>query len=183
VRTSKKEIIMPTTLHEYNIQTGEYLYPRPAQIVGGKEMTICSSATTVAPPADIPAGKAARWTGSAWQTVEDHRQKMDDKGNKIGGTAYWLPGDSHHSQGRYMETLGPLPPGALLEAPALTATEIAAARRGEILGRLSAIDQESVRPLRAITDDTGTDFDRQRLSALDAEAATLRAELATLPAN
>jgi hypothetical protein len=81
-----------------------------------------------------------------------------------------------------METLGPLPAGALLEAPARTPAEIAAARKAEILGRLSTIDQESVRPLRSISDGTGADFDRQKLSTLDAEAAALRTELAGLAA-
>jgi hypothetical protein len=109
---------MPTTMHQYNIQTGEYLYSRLAQVVNGKEITVSSSATTVALPADIPAGRKARWTGAAWEIVEDHRQHMDETGTKVGGTPYWLPGDTHTSPARYTDKLGPLPEGALLEKPA-----------------------------------------------------------------
>lgn len=50
-------------------------------------------------------------------------------------------------------------------------------RKQEIIARLAAIDAASVRPLRAVADGTATDFDRQKLAALEAEAATLRAEL------
>jgi hypothetical protein len=64
--------------------------------------------------------------------------------------------------------------------PPPTPEDIAAARRAEILGRLSSIDRESVRPLRAIADGTGTEYDADKLAALDAEAAMLRAELAGL---
>ena len=56
-----------------------------------------------------------------------------------------------------------------------------AARRAEIMHRLDEIDIEAVRPLRAITSGTGTDYDTNELHALESEAATLRTELATLP--
>ena len=92
---------MPTTMHTFEVRTGEYLYYRPAQIVGGKELTKSSTATTTAPPTDIPEGHAARWTGAAWEVVEDHRQHMDEHGTKQGGTPYWLPGDDHNSPARY----------------------------------------------------------------------------------
>jgi hypothetical protein len=167
-------------MYVYDLMTGEMKGSRPAQIVGGKEITESSSATSTAPPADIPAGSVPRWTGSAWEIVEDHRRHPDDKGAKQGGTKYWLPGDTHASPARYMEELGPLPEGALPEAPAKTQAELDAERRAEIISRLSAIDTDSVRPLRAIADGTATDFDRQKLAALETEAATLRAELATL---
>ena len=92
---------------------------RPAQVVGGKELTICAGATPVAPPTDIPTGHAACWTDSAWEVVEDHRQHMDSKGTKIGGTPYWQPaeGDDWQSPPRYTEELGPLPEGAVTERP------------------------------------------------------------------
>jgi hypothetical protein len=51
-------------------------------------------------------------------------------------------------------------------------------RRADILRRLGEIDQDSIRPLRAIADGQGEDYDRQKLAALDAEAGELRAELA-----
>jgi hypothetical protein len=108
---------MATTMYMYDLITGELIGSRPAQVVGGKEITESSSATPVAPPA-IPDGHAARWTGSSWEVVEDHRQYLDDNGTKQGGTPYWLPGDTHASPARYMDALGPLPDGAMLERPA-----------------------------------------------------------------
>ncbi len=54
------------------------------------------------------------------------------------------------------------------------------ARHREILARLDAIDAESTRPLRAMLVGAAAPGDQDKLSALEAEAATLRAELATL---
>jgi hypothetical protein len=53
-------------------------------------------------------------------------------------------------------------------------------RKTAILARLAEIDLLSIRPLRAVADGSATDFDRQKLATLDAEAAELRAELAGL---
>ena len=50
----------------------------------------------------------------------------------------------------------------------------------EIKQRLSEIDTESVRPLRATVDGSATEFDTQKLATLEAEAQNLRAELNTL---
>ncbi|GHV57101.1 hypothetical protein FACS189460_3070 [Deltaproteobacteria bacterium] len=61
--------------------------------------------------------------------------------------------------------------------PEEEAAEAAAARRAEIQAELAAIDLASVRPLRAITEGTATDYDRNRLAELEARAAQLRAEL------
>jgi hypothetical protein len=169
-----------TTMYVYDLKTGELTGSRPAQVVGGREITRSASATTVAPPEDIPVGSIPRWTGSAWEIVDDHRQHLDGKGTKQGGTQYWLPGDTHAGPARYMEELGPLPDGAMLEPPAKTQADLDAERRAEIISRLSAIDTESVRPLRAVADGTATDFDRQKLAALEAEAAELRTELTAL---
>jgi hypothetical protein len=171
---------MATTMYVYDLITGEMLYSRPAQVVGGKEITESASATPVAPPADIPAGHTVRWTGAAWETVEDHRQKTDEHGTRQGGTPFWLPGDTHASPARYVEELGPLPEGAMLEVPAMTPEEVAAQRKREIMGRLSQIDAEKIRPTSAIAAGIATDFDRQKLAALEEEATGLRAELAAL---
>ena len=113
---------MSTILHTFDLRTGALTGSRPAQVVGGTELTICAGATPVAPPTDIPTGHAACWTGSAWEVVEDHRQHMDSNGTKIGGTPYWQPaeGDDWQSPPRYTEELGPLPEGAVtarLEKP------------------------------------------------------------------
>jgi hypothetical protein len=58
----------------------------------------------------------------------------------------------------------------------------AAMRRAEILARLAEIDAASVRPLRAIAQGDTVQADHDRLAALDAEAASLRTELAGLTA-
>ena len=46
--------------------------------------------------------------------------------------------------------------------------------------RLAEIDTESIRPLRATVDGSATEFDTQKLAALEAEAQALRTELASL---
>jgi hypothetical protein len=128
-----------TTMYMFCPKTGEYLGSRPAQIVGGKEVIKSSTATPIPPPGEIPAGSVARWTGAAWEVVEDHRQKTDEHGTKDGGTPYWLPEDDHTSPPRYMETPGPLPEGALLERPAApppTPEEIEAEFTSRIQARL-----------------------------------------------
>ena len=105
-------------LHMYDLKTGEYTGSRDAtRRPNGEYMLEATGATPVALPADIPAGHIARWTGDAWEAVEDHRQHMDERGRKEGGTPYWLPGDTWRSEPRYTEELGPLPDGALLTKP------------------------------------------------------------------
>jgi hypothetical protein len=64
--------------------------------------------------------------------------------------------------------------------PPPTPEELAVVRRMEILARLAEIDAASVRPLRAIAQGEAVQADRDRLAELDAEAATLRTELAGL---
>ena len=125
---------MSTTMYTIDLRTGALTGSRPAQVVGGKELTVCAGATPVAPPADIPTGHAARWTGSAWEVVEDHRQHMDSKGTKTGGTPFWQPamGDDYTSQPRYMETLGPLPEGAVTERPAKPLAVLKAEKEREV---------------------------------------------------
>ena len=70
------------------------------------------------------------------------------------------------------------------EADAISAAHLAEAlgttRSVEIKARLAQIDLDSVRPLRAILANTATQHDRDKLDALDAEAAILRAEPAAL---
>lgn len=131
---------MSTTMYTFDLRTGALTGSRPAQVVGGKELTICAGATPVAPPTDIPTGHAACWTGSAWEVVEDHRQHMDSKGTKIGGTPYWQPaeGDDWQSPPRYTEELGPLPDGAVTERPAKPLTALKAEKEREITAACDA---------------------------------------------
>ena len=131
---------MSTTMYTFDLRTGALTGSRPAQVVGGKELTICAGATPVAPPTDIPTGHAARWTGSAWEVVEDHRQHMDSKGTKIGGTPYWQPaeGDDWQSPPRYMDSLGPLPEGAVTERPKKPLSVLKAEKEREITAACDA---------------------------------------------
>jgi hypothetical protein len=65
-----------------------------------------------------------------------------------------------------------------------TAAEIAAAKtaakKSDIVVQLSALDAKSARSLRAIAAGTSTDDDKSTLADLEAQAVTLRAELAAL---
>jgi hypothetical protein len=68
----------------------------------------------------------------------------------------------------------------IIRTPTLTQLEIDANRKATILSRLSAIDIESIRPLRAASNGTSSTLDVDKLSTLDAEADVLRAELSSL---
>lgn len=53
-------------------------------------------------------------------------------------------------------------------------------RAAEIARRFAEIDRERIRPLAAIAAGTATDEDRNKLAALEKEAAELRTELSGL---
>jgi hypothetical protein len=114
-----------TTIYLYNLLTHEYEKSRPAQVVRHtvngqvveQELTKVSGGTTIAPP-EVGDKEKAVWNGAGWDVMEDHRQHYDAQGTKTGGTPYWLSEDTWMSPPRYMEELGALPEGALLEAPA-----------------------------------------------------------------
>lgn len=126
-------------MHMYDLKTGEYTGSRDAtQRPNGEYILEATGATPVVLPADIPAGHVARWTGEAWETVEDHRQHMDERGRKEGGTPYWLPGDTWRSEPRYIDELGPLPENALLERPQRPLGEYKADKRREIAAGYTA---------------------------------------------
>ena len=126
-------------LHMYDLKTGEYTGSRDAtQRPNGEYILEATGATPVALPASIPSGHVARWTGDAWETVEDHRQHMDERGRKEGGTQYWLPGDTWRSEPRYTDELGPLPENALLERPERPLDEYKADKRREIAAGYTA---------------------------------------------
>ena len=126
-------------LHMYDLKTGEYTGSRDdTQRPNGEYILEATGATPVALPASIPSGHVARWTGDAWETVEDHRQHMDERGRKEGGTPYWLPGDTWRSEPRYTDELGPLPENALLERPERPLDEYKADKRREIAAGYTA---------------------------------------------
>lgn len=130
---------MTPQMYIYDLTTSEYTGSRDAtQRPTGEYVLDATGATPVAPPSDIPKGSAARWTGTGWEIVEDHRQKMDERGRKEGGTPYWTKDDTWHSEPRYVEDLGPLPEGALLERPERPLSEYKADKRREIQAAYSA---------------------------------------------
>lgn len=75
----------------------------------------------------------------------------------------------------------PIPQSELDAAlPSAQASQSTAARRKEIIARLSVIDVDSVRSLRAKSAGKAKPQDDTKLNDLDTEAETLRTELATL---
>ena len=135
---------MATMMHMFDVKTREYKGSRPAQELNGKALTKSASATPTPPPENIPEGHVARWTGTQWELVEDHRQHLDSTGTKQGGTPFWLAGeDDWQSPPRYTEDLGPLPAGAMTtrpEKPAPTEAELFQQLRAERDRRLAATD-------------------------------------------
>lgn len=91
-----------------------------------------SNATTASLPPRPWTRQWPRWTGNAWELVEDHRERKvpafraEDVQD---GTNFWLPGDSHDTPARQVFAPGPLPEGALLERPEKTAQQALAEAR------------------------------------------------------
>ena len=118
-----------------------------------------AGATMVAPafaPGFLPV-----WDGEAWRNVEDHR-----------GERGWVDGAFTIVSG-----IGPLPAGWEQAPPTPAGNALTTSRRAEILARLAELAAASIRPLRAIADGTAVQADRDRLTALDVEAAGLREDL------
>lgn len=61
-----------------------------------------------------------------------------------------------------------------------TAEQLTEQRKAEIKARLVEIDNESIRPLRAIASNTAVKFDNDKLNSLEAERVDLTNELVTL---
>ncbi len=135
----------------------------------------------------------ANSTRTGWDYIEDHRQHMDSKGTKQGGTPYWQPaeGDDWQSPPRYTEELGPLPEGAVTERPEKTAPtrqEIDSVREVEIKAELQSIDAQSGRPARAVAlasvkGGAPDPEDVARLEELEVQAQALREELRQIAAR
>lgn len=111
--------------YKFDEQMKEFLYAEEAFLdpleteQQGKEVYLLPADSTFTAPLEAKEGYAVCWNGTAWEYVEDHRQKRDRGGVPIEGTgtAYWLPGDTWQSQARYMKELGPLPEGAVTVKP------------------------------------------------------------------
>lgn len=110
----------------YHMETKEYIGPCDAPLdpleteLQGHDIYLMPSNATTKDPGAIPEKHVAKWSGDAWEILEDHR---NDKASGIGGTAYWTSEDHYYSPPRYMQELGPLPDGALLTAPEMTVEE------------------------------------------------------------
>jgi hypothetical protein len=119
-------------IYKYDPMTKELTGSRVAQTrPNGEPITDVLNATTLEPPA-LEDKQAAVWNGTAWDVVEDHRQKPGVEGS---GTPYWLPGDAWDAPARYLTELGPLPEGALLEAPGKDVDTLRADKLAEINGK------------------------------------------------
>ncbi|HIW79676.1 MAG TPA: phage tail protein [Candidatus Bilophila faecipullorum] len=155
-------------MYMHDLITGEYTGSRDAtQRPNGEYILEATGATSTPPPADIPVGHIARWTGEVWETVEDHRQHMDERGRKEGGTPYWLSGDTWCSEPRYTEDLGPLPAGALLERPERPFSELRAEKMREIDSGYSTVFQALVVESSSVPSAAVVAADTMSLSADD----------------
>lgn len=157
-------------LYAYDMDTLEYTGTRMAQKrPNGEYITEALGATMVEPP-EIPEGYVAVWSrgNEVWGLVEDHRQHYDATGVKTGGTSYWLPDDTYEAQARYMTTLGPLPEGALLEAPEKpepTTDELAEQVRTERDKRITDCDWVIIRHRDEVDEGEGTTLTADEYSA------------------
>ena len=157
--------------YRYDADTKEFLYSEEAFLdpleteLQGHDVYLLPADSTFTPPLDAKEGYAVCWNGSAWEYIEDHRQKRDRGGVPIEGTgtAYWMPEDTWQSRARYMKELGPLPEGALLEAPAKTEEELAA----EELAQEKAERANAVSKITVTVDDMvfdGDEISQERMS-------------------
>ena len=113
-------------IYRYDAESREVLHAEEAALdplesaAQGREVWLLPADAAFVPPPAASAGKVAVWNGKAWELAEDHRQKRDAGGLAIegSGTPFWLPGDAWHSAPRYNSQPGPLPEGAMREAPA-----------------------------------------------------------------
>lgn len=156
-------------IYKYDPKTKELTGSKPAQKrPNGQPITDVLNATTVEPPF-LEDKQQAVWNGTSWDVLEDHRKKPGVGGS---GTPYWLPGDAWNTPARYMTELGPLPEGALLEAPAKTAEELAA----EELAQAKAERAGAVSKITVTVD--GMTFDGDETSQ-ERMARTITAAVAT----
>lgn len=157
--------------YRFDHDTKEFLFSEEAFLdpleteQQGKEVYLLPADSTFTSPLDAKEGYAVCWNGTAWEYIEDHRQKRDMGGVPIEGTGtpYWLPGDAWNTPARYMTELGPLPEGAMFEAPAKTAEELAT----EELAQAKAERANAVSKITVTVDDMvfdGDEISQERMS-------------------
>ncbi|MEX2444513.1 MAG: hypothetical protein WD492_12970 [Alkalispirochaeta sp.] len=103
-----------------------------------------------------------------WRVATD--KELVESGRLTVGEREILDGDS----------IRDMTPEELDERGLLTDEERRDWKKSVFMARLSEIDNETTRPLRAVAAGVDTEYDRQRLTDLENEAASIRAELAAL---
>ena len=113
-------------IYVFDAESREFLrseeaFPDPLESrAQGREVWLLPDHACFTPPPAPKAGHAALWNGAAWEQVEDHRPQSGPGGLPLEGTGtpFWMPGDTWQTPARYMAAPGPLPEGALTDAPA-----------------------------------------------------------------
>ena len=164
-------------IYRFDAESREFLYAEEAaldpleSVVQGREVWLLPADSTFTPPPAGKAGHVAVWGGKAWALMEDHRQKCEGGLPVAGsGTPFWMPGDAWNTRPRYADKPGPLPEGALREAPAKPAEVLEAER----LARAKAERAEAVDALTVEVD--GLTFDANEKAQERMARAVLMAE-------
>lgn len=127
--------------HTYNPVTHDYV--SSAEDYGYTP----ANATRVALPPRSWGRQWPRWTGGAWQLVEDHRERKVPAFAAVDeqtATEYWLPDDTHETPARQMFVPGPLPEGALLTRPEKPAELLLSEARAAKIAEIEAGYQAAV---------------------------------------
>jgi hypothetical protein len=116
----------------------------------------------------FPKGFWVIWNGSGWETTEDHR-----------GESGYLDGVPTE-----IKEVGPLPEGWSETPPPPTAEEVKAQKIAALQAELSALDQKSMRSIRAIgvleDDDPDKAQEKYLLAIIEDKVKAIRAALAAL---
>lgn len=106
-----------------------------------------SNATNVPLPPRPWTRQWPRWKGSAWELVEDHRDRKAPAfrpEDMQEATEFWLPGDGHDTPARQVFVAGPLPEGALLERPEKAAEQALAEAKEAKVAEIEAGYQKAM---------------------------------------
>ena len=164
-------------IYRFDAESREFLHAEEAaldpleSVAQGREVWLLPAEATFTPPPVAGEGLVALWRGMGWELVEDHRQKFEGGLPLSGsGTPFWMPGDAWNAAPRYASEPGPLPEGALREAPAKPAEVLEAER----LARAKAERSEAVDALTVEVD--GLTFDANEKAQERMARAVLMAE-------
>ena len=165
-------------IYRFDAESREFLHAEEAaldpleSVVQGREVWLLPADSCFTPPPAARAGHVAVWNGEGWELVEDHRQKVGAGGLPVpgSGTPFWMPGDAWDAAPRYVGEPGPLPEGALREAPAKPAEVLEAER----LAHAKAERAEAVDALTVEVD--GLTFDANEKAQERMARAVLMAE-------